>query len=293
MQGRKLRFPLTTDMLGLFLSITHERGESLSIWELIGYTRRLIRGRRAELLLVCLPPIAAGLLFRLGEAAFFSMLLYFGAMRPAELFSGSFAGQLVLAAVLTLLRWGVTAPLICAAAVKLRSAVTDGAEDVTVSEMLLRGSFIIRSITAYAAGRLLCFAALVPTALLGAYAYTLVADGGVGSELFAAWNAAALAVLSAILWLGTRLSVTAVPFLLAEYPERGGLSCVLMSLSFMRGRKRFLLGLAAVYLLPLATVVGIPVFLPEAAAAFATGISIFIKEDEYARSAVRRVRRTG
>ena len=52
----------------------------LSIWELIGYTRRRIRGRRAELLLVCLPPVAAGLLFRLGEAAFYSLLLYFGAL---------------------------------------------------------------------------------------------------------------------------------------------------------------------------------------------------------------------
>ena len=133
----------------------------------------------------------------------------------------------------------------------------------------------------------------MPTALLGAYAYTLIADGGVGSELFAAWNAAALAVLSAFLWLGARLSVTAVPFLLAEYPERGGISCVLMSLSFMRSRKRLPLGLAAVYFLPLATAVGIPIFLPEAAAAFATGISIFIKEDEYAHSAVRRVRRAG
>ena len=265
----------------------------MSIWELIGYTRRRICGRRAELLLVCLPPVAAGLLFRLGEAAFYSLLLYFGAMRPAELFSGGFAGQLVLAGMLTLMRWGVTAPLICAAAARLRSAVTDGAEDVPASELLLRGDFIRRSITAYVAGKLLCFAALVPAALLGAYAYTLIADGGGSSELFAAWNAAALAALSAILWLGARLSVTAVPFLLAEYPDRGGLACVVMSLSFMRGRKRLPLGLAAVYALPLVTLVGIPIFLPELAAAFATGISIFIKEDEYARSAVRRVRRAG
>ena len=265
----------------------------MSIWELIGYTRRRIRGRRVELLLVCLPPVAAGLLFRLGEAAFYSLLLYFGAMRPAELFSGGFAGQLVLAGLLTLLRWGVTAPLMCAAAARLRSIVNDGAEDVHAAELLLHGSFIRRSITAFVAGRLICFAALVPAALLGAYAYTLIADGGRSSELFAASNAAALAVLSAVLWLGARLSVTAVPFLLAEHPERGGLSCAAMSLGFMRGRKRLPLGLAAVYVLPLATVIGIPIFLPELAAAFTTGISIFIKEDEYARSAVRRVRRAG
>lgn len=265
----------------------------MSIWELIGYTRRRIRGRRAEILLACLPPIAAGLLFRLGEAAFYSMLLYFGAMRPAELFTGGYAGQLILAVLLTLLRWGVTAPLICASAEKLRAIVTDGAEDVSASELLLHGSFLRRSITAYAAGRLICFAALVPAALLGAYAYTLLADGGGSGELFAASNVAALAAVSALLWLAARLSITAVPFLLAEFPERSALACAAMSLSFMRGRKRLPLALAAVYALPILSVVGLPIFLPELAAAFATGISIFTKEDEYARSAVRRVRRAG
>lgn len=266
----------------------------MRIWELIGYTRRRIRGRRAEILLACLPPIAAELLFRLGEAAFYSLLLYFGAMRPAELFTGGYVGQLVLAVLLTVLRWGVTAPLVCAAAVRLRAIVTDGAESPPASELLLRGSFLRRSITAYAAGRLMCFAALVPAALLAAYAYAALADGGGSDELFAASNAAALAAVSAAMWLAARLSVTAVPFLLAEYPERSALACVAMSLGFMRGRKRTVLALAAIYALPILTAVGLPIFLPELAAAFATGISIFMKEDEYARSAVRReVRRAG
>lgn len=268
-------------------------GENVSIWELTGYTRRRIRGRRAELLLACLPPLAACLLFRLGEAAAFSLLLYFGAMKPTELFGG-FAGQFIIAAVLALLRWTVTAPLICAAAVKLRSIVTDGAEEPSVSKLLLSGGFCRRSIAAYAAGRLICFVMLIPAALLGAYAFTLVSDGGGSRELFAAWDALILAAVSVVLWLAARLSTMAVPFLLAEYPERGALSCAFMSIGFMRGRKRLPLALAAVYALPMATVAGLPVFLPELAAAYAAGISIFIKEDEYARSAVRReLGRTG
>lgn len=258
----------------------------MKIWELIGYTRRKIKGRRAELLLICLPPAAAELFFRLAEAAFYSLLLYFGAMSPAGLFTGELAGQLVIAAVMTLLRWTASAPLRCAAAVKLRELTGEGRVRSSASELMLNGRFLRRSISAHIAGRLLSFAAIAPAAALGAYAYTLVSDGGGSGELFAASNAAVLAAVFAALWLSVRLSLTAVPFLLAEFPDKSALSCVFMSLGFMRGRKRIPLALTVISF--------IPVFLPGAAAAFATGTAIFIKEDEYARSAawagVRRAR---
>lgn len=262
----------------------------MSIWELIGYTRRRIKGKRAEILLVCLPPLASELLFRLGEAAFYSLLLYFGEISPAALFTGGNIGLAAAACAFTALRWSVTAPLICAAAVRLRDITGGSVCGGNASELLLRGSFVRRSIAAYAGARLLSFAALIPAALLGAYAYTLVYDGGGSDELFAASNAAALAAVSGAVWVAVRLSVTAVPFLLAEYPDRSALGCVFMSLRFMRGRKRLPLMLGAIYALPLASVVGIPLFLPELAAAFATGVSIFFKEDEYARAGARRAR---
>ena len=248
----------------------------MSIFELIGYTRRRIRGRRAEILLICLPPIAAELVFRLGEAAFYSLLLYFGALSPPGLFTGELVGQLVIAAFVTALRWTASAPLRCAAAVRLRELTGEGTVRSSASELILDGRFLRRSITAHIAGRLLGFAALAPAAALGAYAYALVSDGGGSSELFAASNLAAAAAVFAVLWLAVRLSITAVPFLLAEYPDRSALGCVFMSLRFMRGRKRIPLALTAL--------AAVPIFLPGAAAAFATGVSIFIREDEYAAS---------
>lgn len=260
----------------------------MSVWELISYTRQRIRGKRAELLFVCMPPIAAVLLFRLAEAAFYSILLYFGALSPAELFTAGHFGQFIIAALMTLLRWGIAAPLICAAAVKLRSIVGERAESINTSDFLLSGAFVGRSISAYLSVKILCFAAFLPSALLIMYSYTLLTNGGDSEELFAAWNAAALAFVFAALWLYVRISMTVVPFLLAEYPERKAMACVMMALGFMRGRKRLPVKLALTYILPIATVVGIPVFLPEFAAAFATGISIYIKEDEYARSALQR-----
>ena len=261
----------------------------MSVLELLGYTRKRIRGRRTELLLICLPPIAGILFFRLAETSFFSLLLYFEAMSPAELFTGGYFGQLIIVVLLTLLRWGIVAPLTCVSAVKLRGMVTDGSDLISASELLLNGSFVRRSIKAYVIGRAVSFSALIPASLSGVYIYFLLSDGGSENELFVAANMSVLAVLSVVFWLSIRLSMVSVPFILAEYPKRSPLSCVFMAFGFMRGRKRLLIALSALYSLPILTVIGIPFFLPELWAAFATGISIFIKEDEYARSAMRRV----
>lgn len=43
-------------------------------------------------------------------------------------------------------------------------------------------------------------------------------------------------------------------------------------------------GAGLIFLIPLITVIAIPFLIPEIASAYALGISIFFKEDEYARS---------
>lgn len=249
--------------------------------ELIGYARKRVRGRRRELLLVCMIPIGADLFFRLAEAALYSLLLYFGAMRPAALFTGENTEQLVIAAVFTLLRWLVTAPLFCAAAVRLKEFTDEKPLFTSFSDMLLSGRFIRRSISAFFMGRLVGAAALVPAAAAGAYAFSLISGGGGSRELFAASNAAALAIAGIALWISVRLSLTAVPFILAACPEKSAAGAVFMSFRFMRGRRGMPLKLAAAYLLPMLTIAAIPFLIPELAAALSIGMSIFMKEDEY------------
>ena len=256
----------------------------MKIWELMAYSRKKIKGRRLELLLVCLLPIGAMLLFRLAEAALYSLLLYFGAVRPAGLFTGENTEQLVIAAVFAVLRWTAAAPLVCAAAAVLADAADEKPKGVSMAGLLVDGTFLRRSIVSFAAGRLICFLLLIPAAVSGKFAFELIADGGESSELFAAVNSAVLSVVFMMMWLAARLSITAVPFLLTAYPEKSAVGIVFMAFRFMRGRKRFPAILAAVYALPVLTVVGIPFVLPELSAGFAAGISIFLKEDEYAAS---------
>ena len=238
----------------------------MKIWELMAYSRKKIKGRRLELLLVCLLPIGAMLLFRLAEAALYSLLLYFGAVRPAGLFTGENTEQLVIAAVFAVLRWTAAAPLVCAAAAVLADAADERPKGVSMAGLLVDGTFLRRSIVSFAAGRLICFLLLIPAAVSGKFAFELIA--------------------SALL--------TAVPFLLTAHPEKSAVGIVFMAFRFMRGRKRFPAMLAAVYALPVLTVVGIPFVLPELSAGFAAGISIFLKEDEYAasKSMYRAFRRT-
>ena len=254
----------------------------MKIFELIAYSRGNIRGKRRSLLLACLLPFGAELLFRLAEAAFYSLLLYFGAMQPAELFTGKNAEQLVLVVIFTIARWLVTAPLTCAAAVKAMEAAAEKSPRVHVSELLLDGRFLRRSIAASVTMKLICLAALIPAAGAAIYAAETVSRGGGSRELFGAVNMAVLAVLLMGVWLAARLTAAAVPFLLAAYPEKGGIAAAFGAFRFMRGRRALLLKLFAVYLPLMATIAGIPFFLPELAAALATGISIYIKEDEYA-----------
>ena len=83
----------------------------MKIRELIRYSGRLLEGRRARTMMICLLPAAAELFFRFAEAAVFSLLLYFGGSMPIELFSGSSAVQLSVTGVCTLLRWLTAAPL--------------------------------------------------------------------------------------------------------------------------------------------------------------------------------------
>ena len=242
----------------------------MKIRELIRYSGRLLEGRRARTMMICLLPAAAELFFRFAEAAVFSLLLYFGGSMPIELFSGSSAVQLSVTGVCTLLRWLTAAPLMYGAAQRLYliTAELPHKRNLPFSRIVLNKRTLRRSVSAALWTRAIGLLELLRGRLRG-------------TEMFLAANALFFAALSAVMWLSVKLSFAAVPFLLVRYPQQTAFRIVLRSIGFMRGRKRVLAGLIAVYLPQMLTIVGLPYALMRLMTAFSLSIDIFIREDEY------------
>lgn len=264
----------------------------MKAWELIGYSRRCLKGKRREIFLVCSLPLGAELLFRALESAIYSLLLYFGTFKPISLFTGESLRQLVIAAFFAVLRLVTCPPLWCAAAVRLREFTDESPRRTSFQEMLLNGRFIRRSISASFAGKLLSAAVLAPGLGAAYLALRILSYGADSTELFIAVNGIVLTAVSLIMWISLKLSLTAVPWILAAYPGKDGFSAVFGAIRFMRGRRSLPVKLMIAYLIPAVTVIGLPFVIPEAAAAFSQAVSIFMKEDEYTGNPIYRRKRS-
>lgn len=248
--------------------------------ELLGYSRRLVKGRRRELLLICMIPVGTELFFRTAEAALYCLMLYFGNIKPIGLFTGESGEQAVISGIFAVLRFLVIPPLWCGLAARLMNFAGGRSEKISISDMLLSGKFVGRAITAAFFGRLIAAAALFPGILSAAWGITMISDGADSGELIAATNLIALGIAFFMLWAAVRLSLTAVPFLLWERRDLSAVRTVIYTLRFMKDRRGLPLTLIFAYLPPILTIAAAPYFIPEWAAAYAVGISIFIKEDE-------------
>lgn len=264
----------------------------MKAWELIGYSRRCLKGKRREIFLICSLPLGAELLFRALESAIYSLLLYFGTFKPVSLFTGENTQQLAVSAVFAVLRLTVCPPLWCAAAVRLREFTEGASRRTSFQEMLLNGRFIRRSISAFFTGKLFSGAVLAPGLASAYLAVRILSYGADSSELFIAVNGIVLTAVSVTVWILLKLSLTAVPWILAAYPEKSGSSAVLAAIRFMRGRRSLPVKLLIAYILPAVTVIGLPFVIPEAAAAYSQAVSIFMKEDEYAGEPIFRRKRS-
>ncbi|MBO5164772.1 MAG: hypothetical protein J6B75_10100 [Ruminococcus sp.] len=248
--------------------------------ELLRYSRRLVKGRRRELLLICMIPVGTELFFRTAEAALYCLMLYFGNIKPMGLFTGESAEQAVISGIFAVLRLLVIPPLWCGLAARLMMFAEGREDSPAFSDMLLSGKFIGRAITATLFGRLIAAAVLFPGILSAACGIGMLSDGADSAELIVATNLIAVGIGFVILWGAVRLSLTAVPFLLWERRELSAVRTVIYALRFMKDRRGLPLTLIFAYLPPVLTVAAAPYFIPEWAAAYAVGISIFIKEDE-------------
>lgn len=255
----------------------------MKVRELIRYTKRLLEGRRARTMMICILPLGMELFFRFAEAAVYSLVLYFGRTEPIRLFGGDDPIQLTVAAVSTLLRWLTTAPLMYAAAMRLYSITAEKKElrHTPFSRILLRKCTFRRSISAMLWTKVLGLLALAPAVFFGTAAYTLMRGRLWAEEAFLAINAIFLTGVSLVMWLMLKLCFTAVPFLLVRYPKMTAFRTVIRSVGFMSGRKRVLLRLLAVYVPQLFTVAGLPYGLTKLMTAYSLSIDIFIREDEY------------
>lgn len=253
----------------------------MKAWELIGYSRQKIKGRRREAFFICILPLCADLFFRIAEAALYSIMLYLEVINPSELFTGKSIEQLVIAVIFTVSRWLVSAPLYCASALRLREFISESENKTFVSDMLLSWRFIRRSISSFIFSKLISALSLVPAIISGYYLIDLLSSGADSMEIIIASNAAAVFIISLILWCAVQLNLAAVPFLLAEFPEKSGAGAVFLSFKFMRGRRKTVFSLWLIFLLPMLLIVTVPFLISELSSAYAFGISIFLKEDEY------------
>ncbi|MBQ9898615.1 MAG: hypothetical protein IJM44_04065 [Ruminococcus sp.] len=252
----------------------------MRIRELTGYTRTLLRGRRARTMMICTLPLGAELLFRSAEAAVYSLLLYFGEMPPIALFSGRSAVQMSVAAVCALLRLLTVSPLLCAAADRL-CGLCSGHRTVPVSRLLLDRRFFRRSIAAALWTRAISLAALVPAVFFGISAWSLMSSGAGPAGSLVAVHSAVLTAVSLLAWISVRISLAAVPFVMAIYPKKSVFYAVRRSFRLMSGRKRVVLRLCGRYVPLMAAIVTIPALLTSLMTAFALSVEIFVMEDEY------------
>lgn len=252
----------------------------MRVRELIRYSEGLLRGRRLRTTLVCLMPAAAEIFFRTAEACVYVMLLYFGGAAPIALFSGENILQPLITAGFAAVRWTAAAPLSYAAAYRL-CGICSGRPDAALSDVLADGRSIRRSIAALIWTKLAGLLAVAPAVFFGITAYSLFTEGGGTFRSFMTLHAAALTVISVGIWLSVKLSMVAVPYLLAEYPQKSAFRTVLLSLRLMSGRRVIFIRLIFAYLPAMLTVIAAPFALAGLKTAFAQSIDIFIREEEY------------
>ena len=271
----------------------------MKVRELIRYSNRLLKGRRAGTMMICILPIGADLFFRFAEAAVYSLLLYFGSLPPIRLFGGDEPLQLTVTTVSTVLRCITVAPLTYVAAYRLYGMTGERLcrKSCSLSRILLRKCTLKRSISASLWTKAVSLFALAPAIFFGVSAYGMIHEKMYADEVFITANMIFFTAVSIIMWLSLKLSFSAIPYLLVRFPKLTAFRAMVFSVKFMSGRKSVLLRLLAVYLPQMLTIVGLPYGLTKLMTAFSLSIDIFIKEDEYlevdrAESGRRKARNT-
>lgn len=251
----------------------------MKLRELIKYSKTLLKHNRISTIIVCLMPFMPEIFFRSAEATIYSLLLYFGEMNPFSLFSGENPLQVTIAVFIMILRWLTTAPLIYVSAYRLCEMCYENRHNFTpLSAILINGRNFRRSLAVSLWTKLIGMLALIPAGICGITAYYFIMNT---EDLFMVVQAIVLTIASLYFWLNVRLTLFAVPFLMAHFPQKSVFKLVWYSFRFMRGRRGGMIKLFTAYAFPIITLITAPYFLPELMTAFSLSISIHVREDDY------------
>lgn len=258
----------------------------MKLKQIAAFADRLLKGRRPAALLVCLMPLGTELFLRLGEAAVYSIILYFSGMEPAGLFSGDSPVQQLAAVICALLRYLAAAPMIYGAAYWYLKICGDENRKrrIHLSRIILNSRNYRRSLAALLLSKAVGSVFLIPSAFFGALAVRFISDSlnnTRGLQLLMAVHASVTAVIALGLWIWAKTALLALPFLLVRFPERSVFRLVHDSFRFMKDRRTAAFKIFTLYIPPMLLIVTIPFLLPELFAAFSLFISISLREDEY------------
>lgn len=256
----------------------------MKLIQIIRYRNFLTKGSRIRLLLLCTAVVGTELLFRLSDGAVCGILLYFGEMKPAELFYAPHPLAAVFAAVFTVLRYIAAAPLIYAAAYRAVGICSENASmrGEALSSIILGNGNLLRSIKGLLTKKLVSALFLVPAVFFGISAFRLISHGISDSlELLLCVHASVMTVFSVGLWIWARIALMCLPFILVREPDISVFSAVREVFRLVVGRRGVLAKLVIFHAPLILPIVTAPLALSGMFSASALCIEIFVKEDAY------------
>lgn len=257
----------------------------MKIRQLTGFTSQLLKGRQTMAFLVCAMPLGASLLFRFAETTVYSLFLYYTGMKPVGLFLGYSIFQQMLSLVFTIVRLTAVSPLVYFTALWLAELCDDySGKKTAVTRTLLSPKIFSRSFCGALLSRLIALTALIPAVIFGYFAYKLISDALNGYRdfnLIMTVHAVTLTIFSLYMWLSTKLTLTAVPFLLVRLPRHSVARVIRYCFVFMKNRKGALIKIFLSYIPLMLLVVTLPIAVTRLFTAVSLYFTISLREDEY------------
>lgn len=238
------------------------------------YSKKSLKGRRAEAFMISLCIPAVIVFFRLIELCTASVILYIYDLSPMKLFYGSeimwTIFDIICVFFKTILLSGIMAMVI-----KYFSELLDIKLKEQKSTLLFRKNFIL-GLTV----KLLSLIFLLPSVLFGYLSAKLILSKN-GESVFLMIHTLTLMIISVFIWIWVILGFTALPFLTARESGKEVLKLIPVSFRIIKGSRSGLLKIILFYMPTFLIPFLFLYTLPEFFSSLTLYINICIKEAEY------------